>query len=294
MATENPDWETAALEATIAKLTARSPDKLFVTDSDRALERFEKELVRQIAKHTDADEDPDELLDNVVFDNDDADPIVETDVYPRNAGIASGFYQALKAIRLPSGARIYFESGEWESHKIRAIAGRDLDAEAAARLGEIRGLPTYYRVGDHLLEIDEHLSAVSAGGWILEELFDHEAGWIQQDDLDRAEERRAELQRAIDEAAEEDDAPEEQLDHAQAVLDATPPWFLLLDGLATRRNSGIPTSRARPVTASCEHVLPLDEADPRDVPRRRQSRRPPAHRRRLPGGAVTRRSSRVA
>ena len=223
------DWETAALEAAIVKLTARSPDELFVTNSDRARERFDKELAHQIAEVADADEDPGELLQNYVFENDDADPIVETDVYPRNAGMASGFYQALKAIRLPSGARIYFESGEWESDEIRGIAAGDLDAEAAARFGEIRGLPTYFRVGDQLLEIDQHLSAVSGGGWIHEALFDHEAEWIEQDDLDRAEERRAELQRAIDEAAEEDDAPEEQLDHAQATLDGTPPWFLLLE-----------------------------------------------------------------
>ena len=67
------DRETAALEATVTKITARNPDKLYVVD-DRRRARFEAELERQIGRHAgdDQTEDADSLLDTEVFDNDEA------------------------------------------------------------------------------------------------------------------------------------------------------------------------------------------------------------------------------
>jgi hypothetical protein len=66
------------------------------------------------------------------------------------------------------------------------------------------------------------------GSWLFDELLDHDAEWMEQETLDEGEERRAELQTAIDESREEGDTDDDQLDHAQQALDATPPWFLLL------------------------------------------------------------------
>src|SRR5262245_62881083 len=98
--------DTRALEATVAKLTARAPHKLFDADSDRAQERFNAELARQLARLGDDEygDDVRSYLDEVVFYAEDADDVVVTDSYIRNAGMASGYYVALKALRLPSGA----------------------------------------------------------------------------------------------------------------------------------------------------------------------------------------------
>ena len=159
----------------------------------------------------------------------DGNEIVVTDAYPRNAGMALGFSQALKALRLPSGATVYYASGEWESSRVRAVSGRAMDDEAAAAFGEVIALPTYFYAGDALLEIDRHLSVCTPGSWLFEALLDYEAEWMEQEKLDDGEERRAELQRAIDESEEEGDADDEQLEQAQQRLDATPPWFLLID-----------------------------------------------------------------
>ena len=158
----------------------------------------------------------------------DGDEVVVTDAYPRNAGMASGIYQALKALHLPSGAAVYYASGEWESNRIRAVSARDMDDEAAAAFGEIIALPTYFHAGDDLLELDRHLAVCTPGSWLFDELLDHEAEWMEQEKLDEGEERRAELQRAIDESREEGDADADQLDRAEEALDAAPPWFLLL------------------------------------------------------------------
>lgn len=222
MATEMP-----ALEATIAKLTARAPDKLYVLDRKRN-ERFEAELARRLAllEGDDAD-DVDSYLDEVL-NGDDGEEIVATDAYPRNAGMASGIYQALKALRLSSRATVYFEVGECNPEGILALARSAMDDEAGSAFGRVIALPTYFHAGDDLLEIDRHLSVCTSGSWFYDELLDHEAEWMEQEKLDEGEERRAELQRAIDESREEGDADADQLDHAQETLDATPPWFLLL------------------------------------------------------------------
>src|SRR5262249_55450253 len=221
--------ELAPLEAAIAKLTARAPDKLYVIDARRR-ERLEAELERQLAPLEDEDAwgDADIYLHEHVLDQDGGDDIVVTDAYPRNAGIASGIYQALKALRLPSGATIYYETGEWDPQGIRAASAHAMDDEAAARFGDVIALPTYFHAGDDLLEIDEHLSACTPGSWMFDELVDSEADWIPQERLDEGEARRAELQRAIDESLEEGDSDPEQIQRAQEALEAAPPWFLRL------------------------------------------------------------------
>src|SRR5262249_30792914 len=114
--------ELGPLEGTIAKLTARTPDKLYVTDTPRRQERLEDELERQLARiDSDYEDDAAWYLQEHVFEAD-GDEIVVTDAYPRNAGMASGFRQALKALRLPSGATVYYDSGEWEPERIRAVS----------------------------------------------------------------------------------------------------------------------------------------------------------------------------
>jgi hypothetical protein len=226
---EDPDLKP--LEATVAKLTARSPDKLVALDSDRANDRFETELQRQIAR-LDPEYDSDALpyLDDAVYssESDDIDDIIVLNAYPRNAGMASGIYQALKARRLPSGATVYFETGEWEGERIRGLAAREMDDEAAEKFGEVIALPTHFHAGGYLLEIDRHLSQCTPGSWMLEALVDREAEWIEQEMLDEGEERRGALQRAIEESWEEGDVDAETLEHEEETLDATPGWFLLL------------------------------------------------------------------
>jgi hypothetical protein len=221
--------ESAALETAIATLTAGAPHELFETDTAGARKRLERELGRQLARLDDdaSEDDVDAYLDETVFESDGED-IVVTDVYPRDAGMASGFTQALKALRLPSGAAVYYEAGEWEASRIRGVAAGNMDDEAAAAFGEVIALPTYFHAGGYLLEIDRHLSACTPDSWILEALVDHEAEWIDQEQLDEGEDRRAQLQEAIDESAEEGDINTEKLVHIQESLDATPPWFLLV------------------------------------------------------------------
>jgi len=222
--------ELAPLEITVAKLTSRSPDKLYVTDTPRRQERLETELERQLAivGDDDYDDTADYYLEEHVFEAD-ADELVVTNAYPRNAGMASGIYQALKALRLSSGATVYYASGEWERSRVRAVSASNMDDHAAAVFGEVIALPTYFYVGDALLEIDRHLSVCIPGSWLFDQLLEHDAEWMEQEKLDEGEERRAELQRAIDESAEEGDADNDQLEQVQRTLDATPPWFLLLD-----------------------------------------------------------------
>jgi hypothetical protein len=100
-----------------------------------------------------------------------------------------------------------------------------MDLEAAAKLGEIIAFPTYFHVGDELFEIDQHMSV---RGWNFEELLDHEASWIQQDELDEGETRRSQLLDAIEETREEGDADPAELEEAERALMAAPPWFLQL------------------------------------------------------------------
>jgi hypothetical protein len=222
--------ELAALEATVAKLTARSPSKLYRVDGEQARERLEAELEGELARLDDpelSESDTDTYLHEYVLDSDDGDDIVVTDAYPRNAGMASGIYQALKALRLPSGGAVYYQAGEWE-RELKAVAGVAMDDQAAATFGEVIALPTYFYAGGILLEIDEHLTACTPGGWMFDELVDHEADWIPQEQLDEGEERRAELQRAINESEQEADTGPDQLSRAQETLDATPPWFFRL------------------------------------------------------------------
>ena len=185
-----------------------------------------------------------------------------TDAYPRNAGMASGIYQALKALHLPSGATLYYTSGEWETNGIRAVSAREMDGEVAAAFGDVIALPTYFHAGGDLLEIDRHLSVSLPGTWIFDELVGHEAEWMEQEKLDAGEQRRAELQTAIDESREEGDADTDQLDHAQQALDAAPPWFLLLVDSATRTGRELHAPRAKPQPTPEPHLSPMGEADP--------------------------------
>src|SRR5262249_1915493 len=154
-----------------------------------------------------------------VLNGDDGDEIVVTDAYPRDAGMASGIYQALKAFRLASGATVYYEVGEWDPEGILALAHTGMDDAAAAAFGRVIALPTYCHAGGALLEIDRHLSACAGGGCILEALLDHEADWMSHEQLDQGQERRAELQRAIDESRDEADVDRNQLDQAEAALE---------------------------------------------------------------------------
>src|SRR5580765_5519489 len=101
-------------------------------------------------------------------------------------------------------------------------------AEPAAAFADVIALPSHFHTGDDLLQPDRHLSVCTPGSWFYDALLDHEAEWMEQEMLDEGEERRAELQQAIDESREEGDADTEQLDRAQQALDAPPPWFLLL------------------------------------------------------------------
>src|SRR5262249_48905364 len=157
----------APLEAAVAKLTSRAPDKLCMTGTARARERLEAELERQLARLEGDDDggDADWYLDEYVFEGDDGHEIVVTDAYPRNAGRASGTRRPLRALRLPPGSPASFRGGEGGSSRIVAVAARDMDDEAAAAFGEIIALPTYFNAGGGLLEIDRHLSVCRPGSW---------------------------------------------------------------------------------------------------------------------------------
>src|SRR5262249_36239978 len=142
---------------------------------------------RQLEKLEEGDaDDVDWYLEEHVFWSD-ADEIVVLDAYPRNAGMASGIHQELKALRLATGATIYHSEGEWEGNRIRGFAAGNMDDEAAAAFGEVIALPTYFYAGDDFLELDRHLSAAARGGWIFEALIEHDAEWITQKQLDRGE-----------------------------------------------------------------------------------------------------------
>ena len=210
--------------------------------------------------------------------------IVDTNAYPRNAGMASGFYQALKAIRLPSGATVYFESGEWESKMSSPSRPSDLDAEAAAASARsARYRPTSAPATTCSKSTDTSRS--ERRGWILEELFDHEAEWIQQDDLDDGKQRRAELQRAIDEAAEEDESDAEQLDHAQEALEQPHPGSCSSKDSQLDAIAALPTPRARPQPRLATGSTP-GRGRPQRCSSTRRLPRTPAHRRRIPTSAI--------
>lgn len=223
--------ELEPLDAAIRTLTARAPHRLFIIESPHARKRLEAELGRQLTRlasdHEDDVDDVESYVTDVVLEAE-GDVLVEVNAYPRDGGMASGYYRALQALRLPSGATVYYETSDVVENRIRALAASDMDVKAAAELGEVDALPTLFHVGGDLLEIDRHISAAAPGGWIFDALTDNEAEWVDQGQLDEGEERRAELQQAIDDSWEEGDLDPEQLRHEQETLDRTPGWFLLL------------------------------------------------------------------
>lgn len=211
------DANLAAIESAVMQVTADAPDQLLSAasiDFDGVCEELEA--------------DPWELLEDEQLSN----AIVETDAYPRDAGMASGYTISIRELTLPSGATIYYEGGEYGQAGIVAVARRPLSIEAADQYGEIPALPTYFHVGDDLLEIDKHLERCGSGDYIRDQILGADDGigpWVQYPALHEAEERLASKQEALDEALEAEDIDEAEHAARHDILVTPPIWFHLLD-----------------------------------------------------------------
>ena len=215
------DANLAAIESAVMKVTADAPDQLLDLSDPAASQEFD-----EACEEFEAD------AWELVYDDDLSEAIVETDSYPRDAGMANGYTLSLRELTLASGVTIYFEGGEYGEDGIVAVARKPFSVEAAARFGKIPALPTYFHVGDDLLEIDQHLANCSPGDWLGDQILGADDGigeWVQYPALHEAEQRLATKQEALDEALEADDIDEAEHDARYEILVTPPIWFHLLD-----------------------------------------------------------------
>ena len=119
-------------------------------------------------------------------------------------------------------SRVDFQRSEYEGDCICAVSAVDMDAKAAAVLGEVIALPTQFHAGGTLLEIDRHITVCTPNSWITEALLNGDADWIPQEVIDGAARRRDELEQALGEAEEERDAGEDALERAHTLVYGTP------------------------------------------------------------------------
>lgn len=169
----------------------------------------------------------DEFVD-LVENFDDVDDIVTSSGVPRGGGIASDYYYGLRAIRLPGGGSLYFESGDWDAFRFVAASASEHDVDVARRFGEFKVFPTFFHPLDTVTEIDIHLGYIKPGSWSLEQLLEDDPAWLDYDAIDEARIRQAQIENAVADSEDEGDVDEEILEAQQGLLEV-PPWFLLLD-----------------------------------------------------------------
>ena len=281
----------APLEATVAKLTARAPDKLYVTDTasspaatrSRARTATRHTRERRLRKTTLTPTSTSTCSSQkTVTRSWSPTPILGTPAWPPASTRRSRRSTSRPA--RPSTTR----AGNGSRTVIRAVSARAMDDEAAAAFGEVIALPTYFYAGGDLLETRPPPLRLHTRKLALRRTPRPRS---RMDGARDARRRRRTPGRA---ATSDRRIPRRRRRRRRPTRPRpgqhSTPHRRGSYSSPTANSNRSPTTRFPSRTtphASSHTIPPLDQADPRDVPPTRRRHQPPAHRCRLPTRAIS-------